>query len=98
MRELMSRSRSRWILYVLAVSIWLGADKQFMYLTVPLPIAQTKVFKCLYVPLDPQSPQIKIKLLIPQNASFMQVKEKIASLVGTKADHVSQAHRRIGSM
>lgn len=55
-----------------------------MYLTVPLPIAQTRVFKCLFVPLDPASPQVKIKVLIPQNASFGQIKDKIATLVNGK--------------
>lgn len=60
-----------------------------MYLTVPLPIAQTRTFKCLFVPLDTTSPQVKLRILIPQNASFGQVKDKIASLVkGTGSNMV----------
>ncbi|KAK4683921.1 hypothetical protein P7C73_g6288, partial [Tremellales sp. Uapishka_1] len=53
----------------------------FMYLTVPLPIAQTRLFKLRYVPLNPEKPPVNVKMLVPQNASFAQIKEKLASLV-----------------
>ena len=60
-----------------------------MYLTVPLPIAQTRVFTCRFVPLDTESPTVRVRLLIPHYASFIQVKEKLASLTKSKASHVS---------
>ena len=63
---------------------------QFMYLTVPLPIAQTRIYKCLFVPLDPEKPQIQLKVLIPSNAPFSQVKERIASVMQCKAGNVSR--------
>ncbi|EIW72145.1 hypothetical protein TREMEDRAFT_36466 [Tremella mesenterica DSM 1558] len=53
----------------------------FMYLTVPLPIAQTRQIKLLFIPRDVEQSPINIRLLIPQNASFMQVKEKLGQLV-----------------
>ena len=60
-----------------------------MYLTVPLPIAQTRVFKCFFVPLNPDLRPIPVRMLIPQNASFMQVKERLGSLLGCDAQNVS---------
>lgn len=87
---LTNRNPSPLILYVIE-KLFEEADQKFMYLTVPLPIAQTRTFKCHYVPLDPESPQIRIRLLIPLNASFMQVKERIAAVTGAKANHVSDS-------
>ncbi|ORX40453.1 hypothetical protein BD324DRAFT_610768 [Kockovaella imperatae] len=60
----------------------------FMYLTVPLPIAQTRIFKCHFVPLDPEKLPCPVRLLIPQNASFMQVKEKLGSLFNCDAKKI----------
>lgn len=41
------------------------------------------------MPLDPDEPQVQLKVLIPMNASFSQVKEKIASVMQCKASNVS---------
>jgi hypothetical protein len=60
-----------------------------MYLTVPLPIIQTRVFKLSFVPRDPLQAPMKVKLLIPQNASFQKIKERIGSLLKVNASHVS---------
>lgn len=67
-----------------------GADIQFMYLTVPLPIAQHRKFKAHFVSKDPTQPPIKVNLLISQNASFQQVKERIGTLLKVNPSHVSQ--------
>jgi len=67
------------------------ADYQFMYLTVPLPIAQYRRFKSIFVPKDPTQQPIKINVLIPQNASFQQVKERIGSILKVNPLHVSLA-------
>lgn len=61
----------------------------FMYLTVPLPIAQNRQFKVTFVPRDTEKPPVNVKLLIPQNASFAQVKDKIGSLFDCKGSSVS---------
>jgi len=68
---------------------WLTLTIQFMYLTVPLPIMQTRVFKFSFVPRDPLQAPVKVKLLIPQNASFQKIKERIGSLLKVNASHVS---------
>ncbi|KAK6909152.1 hypothetical protein I203_103167 [Kwoniella mangroviensis CBS 8507] len=60
----------------------------FMYLTVPLPIAQHRHMKMIFVPRDVDKPPVLVKLLIPQNASFAQVKERLAALTGSKASHL----------
>ncbi|WVQ83635.1 hypothetical protein IAT38_005776 [Cryptococcus sp. DSM 104549] len=60
----------------------------FMYLTVPMPIAQHRHFKLTYVPRDVDKPPVQVKMLIPQNASFMQIKDKLASLVDSKATNI----------
>ena len=62
-----------------------------MYLTVPLPIAQTRVFNCFFVPLDTEKQPVRVSLLIPQNASFTQVKEKLGALMQCNPKNVSQA-------
>jgi len=62
-----------------------------MYLTVPLPIIQTRVFKLSFVPRDPLQAPVKVKLLIPQNASFQKIKERIGSLLKVNASHVSHS-------
>jgi hypothetical protein len=66
-----------------------------MYLTVPLPIAQHRTVKFIYVPFDAEETPMKISLLIPQNASFMQLKEKLALLVKCNPANVCllQTHR-----
>ncbi|OXG79192.1 ubiquitin carboxyl-terminal hydrolase 4/11/15 [Cryptococcus neoformans var. grubii Br795] len=60
----------------------------FMYLTVPLPIAQNRQFKVTFVPRDTEKPPVNVKLLIPQNASFAQVKDKIGSLFDCKGSSI----------
>jgi len=60
-----------------------------MYLTVPLPIIQTRIFKLHFVPRDPLQAPVKVKLLIPQNASFQKIKERIGSLLKVNPTHVS---------
>jgi ubiquitin carboxyl-terminal hydrolase 4/11/15 len=60
-----------------------------MYLTVPLPIAQTREYRCFFTPLDPDQPTTLLKMIIPMNASFSQIKEKIASFMHCKASNAS---------
>ena len=60
-----------------------------MYLTVPLPIAQYRQLKLNFVPRDPEKPPIRVRLLVPQNASFMQVKEKLGALLKCNPANVS---------
>lgn len=59
-----------------------------MYLTVPLPISQHRQLKLHFIARDPEKPPIHVRLLIPQNASFMQVKEKLAALVKCNSSQV----------
>lgn len=59
-----------------------------MYLTVPMPIAQHRVFKGLFLSKGTDDP-VRVKLLIPQNASFQQVKEILGRLVGANPSNVS---------
>lgn len=61
----------------------------FMYLTVPLPISQHREFKYTFVPRDLEKPAVRGKLLISANASFSQVKEKLALLTKCNPSHVS---------
>jgi hypothetical protein len=61
---------------------------QFMYLTVPLPIAQHREIRLHLIPRDPELPPVRVRLLVPQNASFMQVKEKLGTMVKCKASNV----------
>ena len=63
----------------------------FMYLTVPLPIAQYREFKYHFVPRDPEKPTMRGKVLVPANASFTQVKEKLGILMKCSPQHVSSA-------
>lgn len=65
-----------------------------MYLTVPLPIAQNRQFKVTFVPRDIEKPPVIVKLLISQNASFAQVKDKLGSLFDCKGSSVSRLARR----
>ena len=60
-----------------------------MYLTVPLPIAQYRQMKVQFVPRDSEKPPVRVRLLVPQNASFMQVKEKLGPLVHASSSNVS---------
>ncbi|KIR27707.1 ubiquitin carboxyl-terminal hydrolase 4/11/15 [Cryptococcus deuterogattii R265] len=60
----------------------------FMYLTVPLPIAQNRQFKVTFVPRDIEKPPVIVKLLISQNASFAQVKDKLGSLFDCKGSSI----------
>ncbi|WRT69987.1 uncharacterized protein IL334_006980 [Kwoniella shivajii] len=60
----------------------------FMYLTVPMPIAQHRHMKVQYVARDVEKPPVTVKLLIPQNASFAQVKDKLGSLVGCRPSNL----------
>ena len=59
-----------------------------MYLTVPLPIAQYRHFKLRYVPRDPDKPIVRVQMLVPQNASILQVKEKLGQLVHANPSNV----------
>ncbi|WVQ75606.1 hypothetical protein IAR50_005234 [Cryptococcus sp. DSM 104548] len=60
----------------------------FMYLTVPLPIAQNRQFKGLFVPRDIEKGPTPFQLLIPQNAAFSQIKEKLGALFGCKPNNI----------
>lgn len=62
-----------------------------MYLTVPLPIAQTRQVKVEFIPRDPEQPPVIVRLLISQNASFQQLKERLASVVKVNPSHVRGA-------
>ena len=60
-----------------------------MYLTVPLPIAQNRQFKLHFVPRDPEKSPVRVRILIPQNASFLQVKERLGALLKCNPSYVS---------
>jgi ubiquitin carboxyl-terminal hydrolase 4/11/15 len=60
-----------------------------MYLTVPLPIAQHRLFKLTFVPRDPSQKAVKVRLLIGQNASFQKIKERLGSLLKVNPSNVS---------
>ncbi|ORY31587.1 hypothetical protein BCR39DRAFT_558054 [Naematelia encephala] len=60
----------------------------FMYLTVPLPITQTRVLKIWYISRDVERPPLAVSLLIPQLASIQQAKEKLAGLVKCSASNL----------
>ncbi|WWC64842.1 uncharacterized protein I303_107456 [Kwoniella dejecticola CBS 10117] len=60
----------------------------FMYLTVPMPIAQHRHMKMIFVSRDVEKPPVTVKVLVPQNASFAQVKEKLAAVTGSKAQNL----------
>ena len=59
-----------------------------MYLTVPLPIAQNRQLKLHFVPRDPEKPPVRVRILIPQNASFAQVKERLGALLKCNPSYV----------
>lgn len=61
----------------------------FMYLTVPLPVAQTREVKLTFFPKATDKPPVRVQLLIPANASFMQLKEKLGKLMGCDPANVS---------
>lgn len=63
----------------------------FMYLTVPLPIAQFRQLKLKFIPKDVDQSPVRVRLLVPQNASFMQVKEKLGQLMKAKSSNVCSA-------
>lgn len=69
-----------------------------MYLTVPLPIAQTRVAKFHFVPLYPAQLPVQVKLLLPTNASWGHLKEKLATLTGCSSSNVSVRLRFGGSL
>ncbi|ODO05552.1 hypothetical protein I350_04604 [Cryptococcus amylolentus CBS 6273] len=60
----------------------------FMYLTVPLPIAQHRQFKGIFVPRDTEKGPTPFQILIPQNAAFSQIKDKLGALFGCKANNI----------
>ncbi|KAL7424547.1 hypothetical protein Q5752_000231 [Cryptotrichosporon argae] len=60
----------------------------FMYLTVPLPIQQTRTFKCVFVPLDKSKLPINVEVSIPSNASFAVAKDKVGALIGCPGNHM----------
>lgn len=60
----------------------------FMYLTVPMPIAQTRTFKCIFFPKDTDLAPVNVQLLVPANASFSVVKEKLGQLMKTNGANI----------
>lgn len=62
-----------------------------MYLTVPLPVAQHRAVKVKFVPRDPDQPIVTVRLLISQNASFQQLKERLAGMMKANPANVSPA-------
>ncbi|KAK8853439.1 hypothetical protein IAR55_004145 [Kwoniella newhampshirensis] len=60
----------------------------FMYLTVPLPIAQNRHFNLTFIPRDVEKSPVKLRLLIPQNSSFAQIKDKIGAIMGCKGTNI----------
>ncbi|KAL1410813.1 hypothetical protein Q8F55_001756 [Vanrija albida] len=60
----------------------------FMYLTVPLPIAQTRTFKLIFFPRDTERLPINVQLLVPVNASFSVLKDKLGALVNAKGSNI----------
>lgn len=60
----------------------------FMYLTVPMPITQTRTFKCIYFPKDTDLAPVNVQLLVPANASFSTVKEKLGQLLQTNGNNI----------
>lgn len=57
----------------------------FMYLTVPLPISQTRKYKCVFFPRDTDKPPVNVEILVPSNAPFTTVKEKLGVLLKASA-------------
>lgn len=60
----------------------------FMYLTVPLPISQTRTYKCIFFPRDTDKPPVNVQILIPSNAPFSTVKERLGQLVKAPASNL----------
>lgn len=60
----------------------------FMYLTVPLPISQTRNVKVIFVPRDVEKPPINVHMLLPANASFSTLKDKLGRLTGTQGSNI----------
>lgn len=60
----------------------------FMYLTVPLPISQTRTFKLIFFPKDVEKPPVNVHLLVPANASFQALKDKLGKLVGAPGGNI----------
>ncbi|BEI92295.1 uncharacterized protein CcaverHIS019_0411150 [Cutaneotrichosporon cavernicola] len=60
----------------------------FMYLTVPLPISQTRTVKVIYFPRDTEKPPLSVHMLLPANASFSTLKEKLGRLTGTPSSNI----------
>lgn len=60
----------------------------FMYLTVPLPISQTRAFKLVFFPVDVEKPPVRVELLVPVNASFSTLKDKLGALVKAQGNHI----------
>jgi ubiquitin carboxyl-terminal hydrolase 4/11/15 len=60
----------------------------FMYLTVPLPISQTRTVKIIFFPRDTEKSPINVHMLLPANASFATLKDKLGRLTGTQASNI----------
>lgn len=60
----------------------------FMYLTVPLPISQTRIVKVIFFPRDVEKPPVNVHLLLPANASFAALKDKLGRLTGTQGSNI----------
>lgn len=60
----------------------------FMYLTVPLPISQTRVVKVVFFPREIEKPPLNVHMLLPANASFAALKDKLGRLTGTSASNI----------
>lgn len=60
----------------------------FMYLTVPLPISQTRIVKVIFFPRDVEKAPMNVHMLLPANASFAALKEKLGRLTGTQGSNI----------
>ncbi|GMK56830.1 hypothetical protein CspeluHIS016_0306700 [Cutaneotrichosporon spelunceum] len=60
----------------------------FMYLTVPLPISQTRTVKVIFFPRDTDKPPLTVHMLLPANASFSALKDKLGRLTGTASSNI----------
>ncbi|KAG0199659.1 CSN-associated deubiquitinating enzyme Ubp12 [Mortierella sp. GBA30] len=63
----------------------------FMYLSLPLPINKMWIGTITYVPYDPRKPLVDIRLQLPKGSTMRQLKEKIADIMGTQANHLFAA-------
>ncbi|CAK9787415.1 UCH-domain-containing protein [Cutaneotrichosporon oleaginosum] len=60
----------------------------FMYLTVPLPISQTRTVKVIFFPNNTDKAPLNVHMLLPANASFAMLKDKLGRLTGAQASNI----------